>query len=128
MKKRILLGLFVCVLAISLCGCGKSIEKQLIDGGIWCDLDGQPQAVFFADGTAKDLGGPVSWSITEDDQLYVSGDGWSETYSIIFEEGTHKLGPDMYLYLIDSDGDETVLQTGLMAFQDWDYDFSYWEQ
>lgn len=132
MKKRLLLGMFVFILAISLCGCGKSIEKQLTDGGIWCDVDGNPQVVYFSDGTGKDHGTLFTWSITEDGRLYIYEDGWSETYSIVFEEptgGSSKIGPDMYLHLIDSYGDEIILVSGgPMQAQDWDYDWSQWEQ
>ncbi|MBR5792115.1 MAG: hypothetical protein IKY34_03280 [Ruminiclostridium sp.] len=135
MKNRRLTSLALCFVLFTmfLSGCGKSIEKQLVDGGIWYDLDGNPQVVYFSDGTGKDHGTLFTWSITEDNRLYINEDGWTETYSISFEKPAKNNSKvkvaDMYLRLIDPYGDEILLKTGgLVQIQDADYDWSQWEQ
>lgn len=130
MKKIFYLTSVFCVmlLMVTLSGCEQSIDTQLVDGGIWCDAyTYDPQLVFFEDGTGKDHGNQFHWDITEDNRLHISMGDWSETYSVSFVKGESeaKVGVDKYLYLIDSNGDEIALESGMMTLQE---DMSPWRQ
>ena len=107
-----------------------SPEYKLVEQGIWY-MDGEPQIVFFEDGTGKEHGTTFYWKMLENDRLYLAADGGSGTYDIFFEDGegkTQVLGTDVYLHLIDEDGYEQIFEGGgIITLQDADYDWSQWE-
>lgn len=107
-----------------------SPEYKLVTQGIWY-MNGEPQIVFFEDGTGKYHGNVFYWKMIEDGRLRAVADGRSENYDIFFEDGegkTGKIGTDVYLHLIDEDGDEQILEGGgIVKLQESGYDWSQWE-
>lgn len=110
MKKRFLLGLLVCVLVISLCGCESATKQKVCN--TWYDSC-RNELVLYEDGTGSYSGEIIQWSLLSDNEFKITWSDRIEVYWLSFQErpyGEAGLTAEYMVLTPESGGSELAFQ------------------